>query len=457
MAKCSSTYAQLKTVQSGCCLMLALSFLLMPAGTALAAHKIKAAESKAWPKRDFLPPIAIINPRLEAKQATDDTTPDGAVSLTAVSSPVLHTTAKVTRLDNALIDPKEAGLVGVSDLRHKVEEADLEHLWGAIVEKNPVIRFSLEKLATPIDLQTKQSSRFLTRTLSTMISGATMAATMMPGGGAYRNMSSVATGNALQNMVSGRTHPTVGNLSATEQIQLAGLIDELKLKLIRTYQDYQGSLQSLAQSREVTARNSAMYSQAMMGKNNMAIMATSRAYFQALLNETDLRQKARLQRLCLERLAGKEAVNQLELGPRFNPDDALAKISPATDEPKASIAPNSLDIAPSIGPEAPFIGPDGPPAPPSLLTTTPRSPESTKTLKKAATTKGSQQQPSAPLDLPQAMMEIGPSPSPDSNTLPLPLHFPTNSLNLWQPVAQQHGSFPMPIPDKILDGKEKLD
>jgi hypothetical protein len=457
MANRSSTYAQLKTVQSGCCLMLALSFLLMPTGTALAIGKTKAAESKAWPKRDFLPPIAIINSRLEANQSSDDTSPDGAVNLTAVSSPVLHTTAKVTRLDNALIDPKEAGLVGMNDLRHKVEEADLEHLWSAIVEKNPVIRFSLEKLATPIDLQTKQSSRFLTRTLSTMISGATMAATMMPGGGAYRNMSSVATGNALQNMVSGRTRPTVGNLSATEQIQLAGLIDELKLKLIRTYQDYQGSLQSLAQSREVTARNSAMYSQAMVGKNNMAIMATSRAYFQALLNETDLRQKARLQRLCLERLAGKEAVNQLELGPQFNPDAAIAKSSPATSEPKASVSPNSLDIiAPSIGPEAPFIGPDGPPAPPSLMSTTPRSLESTKTVKKT-TTKGGKQQASTPLDLPQAMMEIGPSPSPDTSTLPLPLHFPSNNLNLWQPVAQQHGSFPMPIPDKILDGKEKLD
>ena len=411
----------------------------------MAANKTE----KAWPKRDFLPPIAIINPRLEQSKSEDDI-PDGAISLTAVSSPVLHTTPKVTRLDNTVINQKDSGLVSVNEIRQKVEEADLEHLWQAIVEKNPVIRFSLEKLATPMDLQTKQSSRFLTRTLSTMISGATMAATMMPGGGAYRNMSSVATGNALQNLVSGRTQPTVGSLSPTEQIQLAGLIDELKLKLIRTYQDYQSSLQSLAQSREVTAKNSAMYSQAQVGKNDMAIMATGRAYYQALINETDLRQKARLQRLCLERLAGKEAVGQLELGPRFSPSDATAHASPSTPgmtESKTSLSPG-LD---SIGPSAPIIGPEGPED-----RAVPLTGMSATTNKKA--TASPIIKPSSTTDMPQAMMEIGPSPTPDTAALPLPLHLPpTHKATQGQPVAQQQGIFPLPIPDKILDGKDKLD
>jgi hypothetical protein len=55
-------------------------------------------------------------------------------------------------------------------------------------------------------------------------------------------------------------------------------------------------------------------------------MAAASAYFQALLHETNLRQKARLQRVMLERVAGQETVSELALVPTFS-DTAIAEQS----------------------------------------------------------------------------------------------------------------------------------
>lgn len=466
-------------------LLLAVGIWFAVPAFALSAVPLSSTGPSAWPKRNFLPPIAVINPKLEARRASvGKASRDNeveAVSLTAVNGPVLHGSPKITRLDTAIAGGvKESAALGLADIRQKVEEADLEHLWQATVEKNPVIRFSLEKLATPADLHTRQSSRFLSRTLSTMISGATMAATMMPGGGAYRNMTSVAAGNALQNLVAGRTPVTPGSLSATEQIQMAGLIDDLKLKLIHTYQDYHASLESLAQSRETTARNSALYSQALATKNDMAIMAAAQAYYQALDKETILRQKARLQRLELERMAGREALSRLEFTPRLG-DEQPIMAEGASHAPASSVAmPSPLPPEPTasgdpVGPTAPEIGPA---APVSAVrkTTTAKIEVRNVTPKKSAIIlpeqkpKASSRKPMAlPLEMPpQAMLEIGPSPVPEigpAKPLPLPALSGADGKvgkkassasvgisNKSVPAGQE--VMPLPIPDKILDAKE---
>jgi len=295
-----------------------ISLLLMLFGPSI--NSALASHSVSWPKRDFLPPIASINPKL------DELPDNGLESLdfSPSGSKGIQKTPRITRLDTTLPVGEKNAKSGLIEARHKIEEADLERLWQATVQKNPVIRFSLEKLAAPADTLPSHSSKFLRKTLTTMISGAMMASTMIPGGGAYNNMMYMAGGNALQNVVSGNTKPTPGALSSTEQIQLAGLIDDLKLSLIRNYQDYNTTLQSLALARQATERNSAVYTQAQKSNSDMAVMAAASAYFQALLHETDLKQKARLQRLILERIAGQETVSQLALVPTFS-DTAIAE------------------------------------------------------------------------------------------------------------------------------------
>lgn len=285
----------------------------------LAAVAIDSKNTKAWPKRDFLPPVATINPKIDSKQVARSNADKEVeeVAFTAVNSQAaVRLKPKVEQLTGVIVGQgKSEQMQAVLDIQKKVNEADLEYLWQATVEKNPVIRFSLEKLAAPVDLQSKQSSKFLSRVLSTAISGGTLASTMlMPGGGGmYQNMGTMAVGNALQNMVSGRQKPTLSSLSDTEQIQLAGLIDDLKKKLISSYQDYKHTLENLAQAHAATVKNNALYSKALASKNDLAVMATGAAYYQSLINETTLRQKAKLSRLDLERLAGADAVSRLEL------------------------------------------------------------------------------------------------------------------------------------------------
>lgn len=275
---------------------------------------LQADATRSAPKanRDFLPPVASINPKMDEQQADATDHDVETISLVGVNSPVLHASPKVTKITSS-VDIQSDEIKSLHEIQQKVDETNLEHLWQATVQKNPVIRFALEKIATPADLQPKQSSRFLTKTLSTLISGATLASTMVPGGGAYRNMATMATGNALQNMIDGRTQPTANSLSPTEQIQLAGLIDDLKMQLIHTYQDYRNTLQQLAQSHQVTIRNNNLYSKALASKNDIVIMTAGTAYYQALMNETVLRQKAKLYRLQLERLAGPDAVSGVQL------------------------------------------------------------------------------------------------------------------------------------------------
>jgi hypothetical protein len=86
-----------------------------------------------------------------------------------------------------------------------------------------------------------------------LISGATLAAVAVPGGGAYRNMGAMAGGDALRNVLIDKSAKPSGlTLSSAELIQLAGLVDDLKGSLIQTYHDYRNILGTLTEAR---ARN----------------------------------------------------------------------------------------------------------------------------------------------------------------------------------------------------------
>ncbi len=277
--------------------------------------------------RNFLPPVAAINPKIEPEEAFHEDEPE-VITLSAITAPshTLKTRPAITRLDNDLnITPGNEEYQALLDLQRNLDEEDLKTLWDATVEKNPVIRFSLEKLSTPEELQSKISSQFMRKTMNVLISGATMAATALPGpaGAAnsyYRNMGAMAAGDATRSVLLGAPTVNPNILSATEKIQLAGLIDELQANLIQTYHSYKSSLQALANAHETTVANNRRYSQAMSGHNSTAVLAAGTAYYKALMDETQLRQKAKLHRLQLERLAGQDAVENLKLSAAHTQD-----------------------------------------------------------------------------------------------------------------------------------------
>lgn len=303
----------------------------------LALQPAVAKTAKKLPQQNFLPPVATINDKLTAPvNAIREADPLEPVNLSAITSPALKVSAPVIKLDNDLgIRNQDKDYQALVDLEKEMHEEALRKLWEATVENNPVIRFSLEKISAPVDLQQSHSSKFLKTTLSTLISGAAMSSALLPGGGSYRTMGAMAGGDALQNLVNGRTTPQEEMLTPTEQIQLAGLVDELKAKLIHTYYDYRNTLQSLVQAHQLTQDNSDLYSKTLDGNNDLATMAAGTSYYKALLNESTLKQQAKMYRLQLERLAGKDAVSDIQLA--VSPD-ALEKLTSHVDD--SAISPD---------------------------------------------------------------------------------------------------------------------
>lgn len=271
--------------------------------------------------RNFLPPVALINNTLtiedlEGKPLSEADESLNPVVFSAVSPATVKLSDKPAALSNNLHVNQTNEHETLLSLQQKVDERDLRSLWDATVEKNPVIRFSLEKLALPMDLQAKHSSRFLNKTLAAMLNGAAMGAMYLaPGAGAMQNMGVATISQAAQNVIMGNNKPQqqTSGLTATEQIQLAGLVDDLKADLVQNYQSYKKTLEQLAQARAVSLKNNNLYATALKSPNPLARMAAASAYYKAMMNETEVKQRALVYRLKLERMAGKEAVNNLQL------------------------------------------------------------------------------------------------------------------------------------------------
>jgi len=207
-------------------------------------------------------------------------------------------------------------------LEQQVQETDLQFLWNAVVEHNPVVRFSLEKIALPMENHNAHSSQFLRKSLNVLISGAALGSSLVIPGGGYQQAGILAGSQAVQNLVNGRTKPT-SNLTATEHIQLANLVDDLKRQLVENYQTYQQNIRTVQQAQPATQRAFQQYETAVKNKNPIEILTTMQVYHQALKREITLKQQTKLARIKLERLSGQPAVAQLVLVPQ--PKLALQK------------------------------------------------------------------------------------------------------------------------------------
>ena len=277
--------------------------------------------------RNFLPPVANINPKIDL-EVEDDTALD-VVSLSAVTTPTLTTRPRLEGVRQALdIQEADPAMQALKTQQQQVEENDLKALWDATVDRNPVIRFALEKLASPQEVHAQQSSVFMRKTLNVLISGATLASTMIPGGGGYRNLGVMAGGDAVRNLtLGGQQSGLEGRLSPTEKIQLAGLIDDLQRKVVEVYQQYRVTLNDLADAHQKTLAYNQGYTEAINHSDAvlksesgrvsvnrvLLLMSSGSAYHKARLHEEQLRHDAMDLRVQLERMAGTETVQQLQL------------------------------------------------------------------------------------------------------------------------------------------------
>ena len=276
------------------------------------------------------------NPTLEQLRKAPKANPTVFSALTAQKS-------KSTSEDRVLVEWNQ--------LLNEVAESDLKHLWQSTIDRNPVVRFSLEKIALPAEKHLSHSSEFLRKTLSVLLTGTALATSAIAPTSGYESMGIMTSSQVAQNFVTGRNKP-ISDLSPTEHIQLSYLIDDLKESLVEHYHAYQQALLTLNQLQTKAQEEDALFD--LISKQNDAterFMGIQRYYrFRESLQLAE--QKAEKARIQLERIAGPQAVDTLALGIR--PQASVLALKPVPEKPVVKKDEPLVASKPSKSPSLPL-------------------------------------------------------------------------------------------------------
>ena len=208
-------------------------------------------------------------------------------------------------------------LNGSEELESLVEQQkehdikDLELLWKGTVENNQVIEFALKKLATP-ESQRRIHSSLMAKTLSAIVSGASFVPTLM--GASYGTQTAAfSAGRLAQGLLNKKNVPQETPLTDTELIELAGMVEALQDTLISAYYNYKNTLGLLKDTRSKMLLYTKNYSNALEGSDILEIAISSSRYDSMRIQEFNLEQAAKKYHIQLQRLAGKTAVDSLEM------------------------------------------------------------------------------------------------------------------------------------------------
>ena len=152
----------------------------------------------------------------------------------------------------------------------------------------------------------------MAKTVSTLINGASMVPFMV-GANYGLQSASLASGQIASRLFSKKDMPKTMPLTDTELIQLSDLVEGLQNDLVKSYYDYKSSINSLKECREKLIVEQKNYNIAVKQDNRFYMIVSSAVYDDKMLEEIQLKEKVKLNRLKLERLAGHEAVEQLNL------------------------------------------------------------------------------------------------------------------------------------------------
>lgn len=196
------------------------------------------------------------------------------------------------------------------------QEADLqdvENLWNATVNNNPMIGFCLKKLSVPAD-QRRVHSSLLAKSMSALISGAAMLPSFV--GMNYGVQSaSYAAGRLATSLINKKNNEKLENpaITDTEAIELASLIEDLQDEIIVNYFKYKGALLKLKKCREQILLANKNYSDALQKNNALDIIVNSASWDEEQIEEYKIKQEVKKYQLALIRLAGKETVRNLNV------------------------------------------------------------------------------------------------------------------------------------------------
>lgn len=188
---------------------------------------------------------------------------------------------------------------------------DLEKLWQGTVENNQVIEFALKKLATP-ESQRRIHSSLMAKTLSAIVSGASFVPSLMGANPAIQT-SAFSVGRVAQGLLNKKNVPQETPLTDTELIELASMVEQLQDTLISSYYNYKNTLSQLKATRSKMLLYSRNYSNATRSSDILEVAISSSLYNSMRLQEYNLEQSAKKYHIQLQRLAGKKAVDSLEM------------------------------------------------------------------------------------------------------------------------------------------------
>ena len=186
-------------------------------------------------------------------------------------------------------------------------------IWEGTVNNNPLIKFTLQKLAIPEEERRVHSS-LLAKSMSAIISGASMLPSFM--GMNYGIQSaSFASARLAHNLLNKKNAKILQEspLTDTEAIELAGLIEDLQGEIVTTYYCYKHTLQSLKDTRAELILLNKNYANAISSGDKLEITVTSARWEEKQIEEYKLKQEAKRYYLMLQRLAGKETVDNLNV------------------------------------------------------------------------------------------------------------------------------------------------
>ena len=228
-----------------------------------------------------------------------------------IEKPTLETGDNKQVIQGSLLLNDSEDIATLIDEQKERDLKDLEKLWQGTVENNQVIEFALKKLATP-ESQRRIHSSLMAKTLSAVVSGASFVPSLMGANPAIQT-SAFSAGRLAQGLLNKKNVPQETPLTDTELIELASMVEELQDSLISSYYNYKSTLGQLKTTRSKMILYSRNYSNAQQSSNIMELAISTALYDSMRLQEFELEQAAKKYHIQLQRLAGKKAVDNLDM------------------------------------------------------------------------------------------------------------------------------------------------
>lgn len=229
----------------------------------------------------------------------------------SIEKPEIEIEAATKELQGSLLVNTSEEVSSLVEQQKEHDIKDLELLWKGTVENNQVIEFALKKLATP-ESQRRIHSSLMAKTVSAIVSGVSFVPTLM-GANYGAQTAAFSAGRLAQGLLNRKNVPQETPLTDTELIELAGMVEALQDTLISSYYNYKNTLGLLKDTRSKMLLYSKNYSNALDGGDIMEIAISSARYDSMRVQEFNLEQQAKKYHIQLQRLAGKTAVDALEM------------------------------------------------------------------------------------------------------------------------------------------------